>query len=710
MRKFVRLLIYVVLFCLMAATTALSAVSFEGGRVVDLNINGHVLPVVDVPSIIVQSRTFVPVRHVFESLGAVVDFHPEHNRVLIAHGASLIVLYIGSDIFRHNENEILMDVAPQVIDGRTMVPISFIAGQLGFEVGWDNDTSTVFLSSQDVEQSPQNPTPNPNPNEPPAPPPQPPMTSENEGDEDGINFAELSFDNSQPILAESNAQTTANAITWNEQRNQFTISATSRITDVQWYMHRDGRLAVDIINARAAFHPSIHGINNDILTNIRTGRNYIHGNTVARVVFDLNRPVSYQVTLSYDRRHVVVSFEPNHILGVDFVSAYAQNGLERVVIHGITAPSTDIFYLDSPSRLVIDLPNARIHHSGAVPFVFGHLVHNVRHDQFDADTARVVVDLSRPISFFTEYDYENNKAVIHITEPTHRNIYHDQNTGVVLLRRPYGFDPAQIIRNDDYINLQYTFNLTWDFYEFFGYGMYRVRAGWVNYVEIHTKGGETTLTFHSTRINAYIITYDAEFIHIRPVNPRVVHPFIVFLDPGHGGHDPGAVHHGMRESDLVLTISHMVRDILIADGLVHVYMSRHEDVTVPNAHRAATANQVADIFVTVHVNAANRVATGTETLYFNHPNETGALSSRQMSQIFQNNLIEALGTNDRGLRHRPDLLVLNSTYIPAAFLEIEFLDAPAGAARLADPDFLARAARAIVDSIYQVMEIYTPLR
>jgi len=705
-----KIFVYISFFCLLFIfTTPLAgATSFEGGRVVYLTMDGQSLPHFDVPSIIVQNRTFVPLRHVFEFLGAVVDFHPVEQRILIAYNQHLIIMHIGAYEFFFNGEMLLVDVAPQIIEDRTMVPLSAITTALGFGVDWDNDTSTVHLTTGNSDLPPASP-PTTTPPTTPAPTTPPTMLPQTPPTHDPTSIAALSTDNSEVILPESNLLTTVDNITWNSERTQFTISAAARITAVEWQMLEDGRLMIDIVNAQANFTPSSHIINNGFLRNVRTGQNYVNGNSVARVVFDLVSPVTYRVTLSYDRRHIVVTFEPNQITSIHFTSNVDLNNTESISIYGITSPIIDTFFLSNPERLVIDLPNARMLDSGAISSN-GHFAQSVRFDQFDANTARVVVDLAASVSFTITHDHATASVTIRLSEPTYRNIYYNEDTGILSIRRPWNLDSNQLLRFDDYTNLRYNFTLPSDFSEFFGYGSFWVQDGDIDFIEIVTYGGLTTFIINAIHIRSYIVTQDASFIHIQPVNPRMLYPFIVYLDPGHGGLDPGAVHNGMRESDLVLEISLIAYEILRRDGLVQVYMSRNADVAVSNAQRAAQANDIADIFVSVHINAANGVATGIETLYAIHSAESAHFNSRDMAQIFQDNLYAALETINRRLWHRPGILVLNSTRIPAVLLEIEFMDAQAGAERLRDPLFLLAAAQAIVDSIYEVKGIYTPAR
>jgi N-acetylmuramoyl-L-alanine amidase len=102
-------------------------------------------------------------------------------------------------------------------------------------------------------------------------------------------------------------------------------------------------------------------------------------------------------------------------------------------------------------------------------------------------------------------------------------------------------------------------------------------------------------------------------------------PFIskirrIVVDPGHGGHDPGAKGaNGIQEKDVVLAIGLKLRDLLKEELGLDVVMTRSTDVFIPLEERTAIANKVnADLFVSVHANAApNRNASGIETYYLN---------------------------------------------------------------------------------------------
>lgn len=102
---------------------------------------------------------------------------------------------------------------------------------------------------------------------------------------------------------------------------------------------------------------------------------------------------------------------------------------------------------------------------------------------------------------------------------------------------------------------------------------------------------------------------------------------ILVLDPGHGGHDPGAVgKNGLQEKDVVLDIALKVREILSTEPNIEIILTRDKDVFIPLPERSLIALQSkADLFVSIHANASpNRGARGIETYLQNWTNEEEA--------------------------------------------------------------------------------------
>jgi N-acetylmuramoyl-L-alanine amidase len=94
----------------------------------------------------------------------------------------------------------------------------------------------------------------------------------------------------------------------------------------------------------------------------------------------------------------------------------------------------------------------------------------------------------------------------------------------------------------------------------------------------------------------------------------------IVIDPGHGGHDPGAIGpKKLCEKDVVLDIALKVKTILSRDPGFEVFLTRDRDVFIPRVERTAIANSKnADLFVSVHANASpRRDAKGIETYFLN---------------------------------------------------------------------------------------------
>ena len=141
----------------------------------------------------------------------------------------------------------------------------------------------------------------------------------------------------------------------------------------------------------------------------------------------------------------------------------------------------------------------------------------------------------------------------------------------------------------------------------------------------------------------------------------------IFIDPGHGGRDPGAVGNGMREADIALEVSKRMRDILEGAGL-DVMLSRDEDVSVGINERWQMANRwSADYLISIHVNAGR--GTGAETLYA-HSN---ALSFARAMQDGYSNEMKLV---NRRVWHRSDVGVLRHSICPGVLVELAFIDSP----------------------------------
>lgn len=156
----------------------------------------------------------------------------------------------------------------------------------------------------------------------------------------------------------------------------------------------------------------------------------------------------------------------------------------------------------------------------------------------------------------------------------------------------------------------------------------------------------------------------------------------IYIDPGHGGNDPGAVNStfGTQEDDRVLFTSLAFRDYLLQDtanasggGNWEVRLSRTTDTTVGLTARATDANTWgAARFLSIHQNAFNQSANGTET-FSASLNATSV--GFQLSTLVQEEAIIAWNRVNRGTK-QGNFTVLTATNMPAILTEMGFVDSP----------------------------------
>ena len=106
----------------------------------------------DVPPVISEDRTFVPMRAIFEAFDCDVEWLSDEQVVIATKDSKMIMLKIGnkrlivSDIFSGETKTFETDAAPFIENGRTLVPIRYISEALSCSVDWNGETRTVSIT------------------------------------------------------------------------------------------------------------------------------------------------------------------------------------------------------------------------------------------------------------------------------------------------------------------------------------------------------------------------------------------------------------------------------------------------------------------------------------------------------------------------------------------------------------------------------------
>lgn len=226
----------------------------------------------------------------------------------------------------------------------------------------------------------------------------------------------------------------------------------------------------------------------------------------------------------------------------------------------------------------------------------------------------------------------------------------------------------------------------------------------------------------------------------RPPKPVIGKVRRIVVDPGHGGHDPGALGgNGTKEKDIVLQVGLKLAKLLRELGL-DVVMTRSTDVFLELQERTAIANKVgADLFVSIHANAAlNRNVSGIETYYLNLAktekaaqlaakengtslekvsllqavlfdlmanyklNDSAHLAEEVQKSLYHKVSGEYAGVKNLGVKQGPFYVLVGAT-MPSILVETAFLSNEKEEVRLRDTQYQDATAAGILDGIRAYM-------
>ncbi|QGU95681.1 hypothetical protein GOM49_11795 [Clostridium bovifaecis] len=166
----------------------------------------------------------------------------------------------------------------------------------------------------------------------------------------------------------------------------------------------------------------------------------------------------------------------------------------------------------------------------------------------------------------------------------------------------------------------------------------------------------------------------------------------IYIDPGHGGNDSGAVGNGLVEKNLNLDIS--LKEKALFEKLGHtVRMSRTADKSVPLSTRTDEANfWGADIFISNHINSGGGVGVEVwHSIYGGKGKEYAARVERSLSEIFKSR-----GLKSREGRGGDYLYVIRTAKMPAILIEFGFIDSIEDTSKLKQEDIRQKCAEAVV--------------
>ena len=411
-----------------------------------------------------------------------------------------------------------------------------------------------------------------------------------------------------------------------------------------------------------------------------------------------------------------------------FINQYiAQNG--GVLISGIGRLTTaKTFYLTSPNRAVIDLPNTYLEktiRNKEIPLCSdGSCNDTAKIGQFDKTTARIVITSETPEKYITVYSQDAQSLLVlpsgKLNHTTLTNTVSNINKAFVnklgakkheLIMSFSAPVVYSIVRNDNALTIYMfnvqnyneqdlirTFNNT--FYKKFTLsllpkiGVRAVMPGLSKEdtvtVEQGIDGKALKLTISKSKLEEPKTNAD------RPFRKKTKDKIV--LDAGHGGSDYGAIREGINEKDITLDITQRVEAILRSKGY-KVALTRTDDTFVSLEDRVDfSENEEPEIFVSIHVNSAvSTDPNGIETHWYHD-------YSKGLAETVHKHLIKELpNAHDRGL-FKSKFYVINHTTDPAILCEIGFLSNTEERNDMLTDSRKQKTAKAIADGIIEYLK------
>jgi N-acetylmuramoyl-L-alanine amidase len=638
-----------------------------------VNLNGSRLQF-EVEPRIENGRTLVPLRAIFEAMGASVDWNETTRTVTARRGGTTVVLSIGSTSPTVNGKAWTLDVPAKIVNDRTLAPLRFVGEAFGGTVEWNEQTRVINITSTSVVVPAAVLVTGGSVNLREAP----------STDAAIVDVAQVG--EKMNVLAEKNSWyqvsrggrnvwvaawvveplTDAIAGDNNNTSNSSESSGTS-----------EGSMTEnpEVINENDI---NRHGDENAAVAKGSITISTRLANDGYRLVMKTGEASDPQITKSSDSKKITYKFE-NAVLKSTRDEAYFYIGTGKNAKVTISAQT-----MDENTWVTIEMPLAYQYACTT-----------------EADGCRQVFTITSQLTSVEDITLKNGNQII-VLRATSAMQYKDS------------FSDGKITLNLGKTGQGFVENS----YLFGGLvGRVSITEDSDNLLQVKVNTSSNMETYQVNRsvngLKISIILVNKEKVEEEPT-PSDESPskaVTIVLDPGHGGRDTGAISKDrtLNEKDVVLSIGLKTRDILEKAGY-KVIMTRKDDTYVGLSERPAMANQAgADLFVSIHCDSVDSTEPhGTGTFYY-APETTPALYAQEyqrslLADLLQKAMLDKCGRTDRSIR-QANYAVLRESNMPSALVETAFISNTEEAQLLASADFQTKAAQAIAEGIQKYIKL-----
>lgn len=624
-----------------------------------------------------NGRTLVPLRAIFEAMGASVAWDEATRTVTARRGATTVILPIGSTSPTVNGQVWNLDVPAKIVNDRTLAPLRFVGEAFGGTVAWNEQTREINIACTALEV---------------------PKAVLIAGD--SVNLRETpSADGAIIDVAREGEKMTVLA----EKNSWYQVSRGGRnVWVASWVVNPLSEAITDSSgnskpnsNPQPAPQPGNIEVENPVPVpdsadiNRRGDENAVVAKgSIAistrladdgyRLVMKTAEAAEPNITVSEDGKKVTYTFK-KVALKANRDEAYFYIGSGKNAQTTISAQT-----LEDTTWVTIEMPR---------PYQYI--------DTVEADGCKHVFTIYSQLTAVEEMELKNGNQIIVLRATSAMEYEESSREGLITLNlNKTGLGQVQ---------RSYLFS-----------GL----AGQVSLEENSKNRSLQVKIATGSNLDTYQVnrSLDGQKISVILVNKVIKEEapanqsganskVTVMLDPGHGGKDSGAISKSrtLMEKDVVLSIGLKTRDILEKAGY-KVLMTREDDTYVGLSERPALANQArADLFVSIHCDSVESTEPhGTGTFYY-APESNASLYAQEyqrslLADLLQKAMVEKCGRTDRRVR-QANYAVLRESSMPSALVETAFISNAEEAGLLASADFQTKAAQAIAEGIQKYIKL-----
>ena len=484
--------------------------------------------------------------------------------------------------------------------------------------------------------------------------------------QDIIKFSKYSDENSAPL-------TQIVEVSGNEDQSRYYIEATGAMSSVNAVVW-DEKLIIDINGVDMENVPETIRTDISLYTEaIRTSQ-YNEEEMTGRFVFDLReKTIPREVSVNKERTMLEITFNE---VGLSEIEIGQDREGDYIELAGDYRQAM-IIRTESPNGLIFDFPNS-VNLLGNKRFMMlkGQFLEWVKLAQKDESTVRLSIGTAEHIDYSIEYDEKENRTRLRLKALTFHQLNYDKSkNNAIILPKESGIELSY-----DYFNKAATIKYEKIISDISKMEKIHVHDEMYDTIEMLVENNRSLVRLQGKHIYEYRIEEDEDFYYIYGTRPRDIYEYIVVLDPGHGGKQPGAVYYGVDEKDLNSKLMEYIYPHTEKNSNIKYYFTRLSDKTVSLSQRTTMANDLeADLFVAMHNNAMDLKSNpaGSRVRGLEFYTTTGWEKSETevaLGKIFLEKLREAMPSYPiRAIKNNNKLYVLRNTDMPSVIIEYGYM-------------------------------------